>query len=261
MKNGLKKIDNNDKEETKKLFREYFKSRDKDIREKLILQHEYLVSFLVKRFSSRGESEEDLQQVGRIGLIQAIDRFEPSRDVEFVSFATPTICGEIRRYFRDKGWTVRIPRKLQELSRDVAIAIEKLTQDLDRSPTIDEISSYLDTPKEKILESMELSQAYNPISLDAAVFNAEDGSFSTLMEITGEKDIKFEILGEKGFLKDALSILTPLERKVVFYRFYKNLTQISISREIKLSQMQVSRILNTALKKMRHYTKKIMENK
>lgn len=248
-----------DNEETRNLLREYFKNRDRDLREKLILQYEHLVSFLVKRFSSRGESEEDLQQVARIGLIQAIDRFDPSRDIEFISFATPTISGELRRYFRDKGWTVRIPRKLQELNREVAITVEKLTQSFGRSPNIDEISAYLNTPKERILESMELAQAYNPISLNAAIFDAEDGSFSTLMDITGETDIRFEILGEKGFLKDAISVLTPIEKKVLFYRFYKNLTQVNISRQINISQMQVSRILNTALRKMRHYTKKVME--
>lgn len=247
-----------DKEEVRNLFREYFKNRDRDLREKLILQHEHLVSFLVKRFSFRGESEEDLQQVGRIGLIQAIDRFDPFRDIEFISFATPTILGELKRYFRDKGWTVRIPRKLQELNREVAITIEKLTQNFGRSPTIDEISAYLNTPKERILESMELTQAYNPISLNAAIFDAEDSSFSTLMDITGELDIRFEILGEKGFLKDAISVLTAVEKKVLFYRFYKNLTQVSISRQMNISQMQVSRILNTALRKMRHYTKKVM---
>lgn len=249
----------NDKEEVRNLFREYFRNRDRDLREKLILQHENMVSLLVKRFLFRGESEEDLQQVGRIGLIQAIDRFDPSRDIEFISFATPTILGELRRYFRDKGWTVRIPRKLQELNREVAITVEKLTQSFGRSPTIDEISAYLNTPKERILESMELTQAYNPISLNAAIFDTEDGSFSTLMDITGESDIRFEILGEKGFLKDAISVLTPVEKKVLFYRFYKNLTQVDISRQMNISQMQVSRILNIALRKMRHYTKKVME--
>ncbi len=248
-----------DTEETRNLLREYFKNRDKDLREKLILQYEYLVSFLVNRFLFRGESEDDLQQVGRVGLIQAIDRFDPSRDVEFISFATPTILGELKRYFRDKGRTIRIPRKLQELNREVAMAVEKLTQSFGRSPNMDEISSYLNTPKERILESIELAQSYNPISLNTAIFDAEDGSFSTLMDMTGESDIRFEILGEKGFLKDALSVLTPIEKKVLFYRFYKNLTQVNISRQIKLSQMQVSRILNTALRKMRHYTKKVME--
>lgn len=252
-------MEKDNKKEIKELFKEYHKTKDKAIREKLILYHEDIVLFLIKKFLHRGEPEKDLYQVGMVGLIQAIDRFDPSRDIEFVSFATPTILGELKRYFRDKGWAVKIPRKLQELNRNVSLVVEKLTQEMKRSPTIDEIANYLQESREKILESLEISNVYNLASLDATITDSHDNSVSTLMDFAGEKDIRFENLGEKEFLKSAIHILNNIEKKIIFLRFYKNSTQIEISRELKISQMQVSRILNAALKKMRHYSKKVLE--
>lgn len=156
-----------DKEKTHELFRRYKEHGDMDAREKLVMSHLNLVRFLANKFKNRGEPLDDLMQVGYLGLLKAIDRFDPSRGLEFTTFATPTILGEIKRHFRDKGWSVRVPRRLQELSAKVNQATDLLTTQLQRSPTIAEIAEYLDATVDEVLEAMESSSAYSSVSLEA----------------------------------------------------------------------------------------------
>src|ERR1700674_5025268 len=150
-----------DRERVRALFAEYTKSRQSAPRDELVVLHLNLVRYLASRFANRGEALEDLIQVGTLGLIKAIDRFDTGRGVEFTTYATPTIVGEIKRYFRDKGWAVKVPRRLQELNLAVNRALEKLTVKLGRSPTIAELASHLGATEEDVLEAQELGQAYN----------------------------------------------------------------------------------------------------
>ena len=163
-----------DKERTRELFALYKDEGDEDAREQLIVSHLNLVRFLASKFKNRGESLDDLIQVGTIGLIKAIDRFEPERGLEFTTYATPTIMGEIKRHFRDKGWSVRVPRRLQELSAKVNQATDELTKDLQRSPSVDEIAASLGVTVDEVLEAMESSSAYSSVPLEGGGSGDQD---------------------------------------------------------------------------------------
>ena len=155
-----------DKDRTRELFRRYKEEGDSEARDQLIVSHLNLVRFLASKFKNRGESLEDLIQVGTIGLIKAIDRFDPERGLEFTTYATPTIMGEIKRHFRDKGWSVRVPRRLQELSAKVNQATDELTNQLQRSPSVAEIAEHLGSTVDEVLEAMESSSAYSSVPLE-----------------------------------------------------------------------------------------------
>lgn len=241
------------KDEIHKLFVLYKKTKDPAIREELILNHLNLVINLAQRFANRGEPLKDLVQVGNLGLIQAIDRFDIKRGVEFATYATPTILGEIKRYFRDKGWAIKVPRRLQELNSAIVKSIEQLTQDLKRSPKILEIARHLEVSEEEVLEALELGQAYNPISLDAEIFSETDEYPPTLLDLAGRLDKEIEGFGDRKILKEAVQCLSHQERLIIYWRFFKNQTQIEIAKRLKISQMQVSRLQREALRKMRIY--------
>lgn len=243
-----------EREEIRALLKEYRQSRDPQVREKLILLHMDFVINLSRKFAGRGEPLKDLIQVGNLGLIQAIDRFDTRRGVEFVTFAIPTILGEIKRYFRDKGWMIKVPRRLQELNQSVSKKVELLTQKLGRSPTIVEIACSLKTTEEDVIEALELGQAYNPVSLNASI-PVDEEVHATLMELAGETDEDIESIGEKETLKNAMKCLSEDEKQIIHFRFYKGLTQTEVSRILKVSQMQVSRLQNRALRKMRNFMK------
>lgn len=242
------------KEEVKKMMREYAKTKDKHLREKLILMHIGLVHNVVKKFMQKGEPLRDIFQVGYVGLIQAFDRFDFNRGVEFITFATPTIVGEIKRYFRDKGWKIRIPRKIQELNLAIFRTLSELTQSLNHEPTVKEIALALKTTEEEVLEAMELGQAYNPISLNAKVVSSDEEDYpETLIDITGSVDAEIENLINKDALKKSLKYLNKVEKVIIYWRFYKNLTQYEIAKRLKMSQMQISRMQNRALHKIRNF--------
>ena len=169
-----------DKERTRELFRRYKVEGDEDAREQLVMSHLNLVRFLASKFKNRGEPLDDLVQVGTIGLIKAIDRFDPERGLEFTTFATPTIMGEIKRHFRDKGWSVRVPRRLQELSAKVNQVTDELTKDLQRSPSVEEIAAALDTTVDEVLEAMESSSAYSSVPLEGTGPGADDDAPSVI---------------------------------------------------------------------------------
>lgn len=241
-----------DRQQLRSLFKTYARHKTTKVREQLILAHTRLVINLAKRFANRGEPLKDLIQVGNVGLIQAIDRFDVRRGVEFVTYATPTILGEIKRYFRDKGWTLKVPRRLQELNQRASKAIDALTQELSRSPTIHELAEFLELDEEEVLEALELGQAYNPLSLDAEISAEGDEPSARLMDLAGSVDKEIEGLSSKESLRDALQQLPEAERAILYLRFFKNCTQMEVARKLRVSQMQISRLQQRALRKLRY---------
>lgn len=239
-----------DKKEVGQLFREYKQTRSLTIRDRLVEMHIYLVEFLARRFKNRGEAIEDLIQVGTIGLIKAIDRFDLGREVEFTTYATPTIVGTLKRHFRDQKWAIRVPRRLQELNLQVNEAISNMTQDLKRSPSIAEIAEYLKASEEEIIEAMDTSKAYTLISLDSERSDDNDEEF-TLLDFIGEEDKQLVSLNERALLTNAIKFLGTQERKLLFLRFIKGLTQTEIADNLGISQMHVSRLLRKTLETLR----------
>ena len=238
-----------DKEKTRELFRRFKEEGDMDAREKLVMSHLNLVRFIANKFKNRGESIDDLVQVGYLGLLKAIDRFDPSRGLEFTTFATPTIMGEIKRHFRDKGWSVRVPRRLQELSAKVNQATDTLTSQLQRSPTIAEIADYLDATVDEVLEAMESSSAYSSVSLEAPS-GADDDDTPSVIDRYATEDSDLAFTDDRIIIEEALTSFSPRERDVIEMRFLKGMTQIEIAEKLGISQVQVSRLLRRTLKKI-----------
>jgi RNA polymerase sigma-B factor len=236
------------RERDRELLRRYHEGGDAGAREQLIERHLPLVRSLARRYAGRGESLEDIEQVGAIGLIKAIDRFELSRDVSLATYATPNVVGEIKRHFRDKGWAIRVPRALQELNASMSGAIERLTGRLARSPTIAEIASELKTTPEQVLEAMEVGSAYATVSLSA--HPAGDEELDPL-ETLGTEDEGFERSEDRAALAPALATLPPREREILRMRFEEGLPQTQIAKRVGLSQMHVSRLIRKSLGAMR----------
>lgn len=218
-------------------------------RDSLVHLHIALVEHCARRFRNRGEPFEDLVQVGTIGLIKSIDRFDTERGVEFSTYATPTIIGEIKRYFRDKGWAIRVPRRLQELRMQIGAATAELTQSLGRSPTTRELAENIGCTVEEILDGIESSNAYSTLSLDATD-DFENGT-STMLDVIGIDDVGLEHVEIRESVKPLLDRLDPREKKILLLRFFMNMTQSQIAVEIGVSQMHVSRLLNRTLERLR----------
>jgi RNA polymerase sigma-B factor len=227
---------------------EWFRSLpDPAAREALVHRFLPLAEHLAARFVGRGESREDLEQVARLGLVHAIDRFDLDRGVQFATFATVTIVGELKRHFRDRGWSVRVPRNLQEAAMLVNRTTVTLWQELGRSPTVDEVSARTDLSEETVLEAMEAVQAYSTSSLEAPI--GEDGM--TAGELMGDDDPQMVISEELLTLAPRIKELPVRERRILYLRFFKDMTQTEIAKEIGISQMHVSRLLTQSLAKLR----------
>ena len=218
-------------------------------REGLVRLHLPLVQHCARRFRNRGEPHEDLVQVGTIGLLKSIDRFDLERGVEFSTYATPTIIGEIKRYFRDKGWAIRVPRRLQELRMQIGAATADLTQSLGRSPTPRELAEQVGCTVEDIIEGLESNNAYATLSLDAG--DDHDDSAGRLIDALGSDDENLEHVEIRESIKPLLDALGPREKKILLLRFFKNMTQSQIAEEIGVSQMHVSRLLTRTLRQLR----------
>ena len=238
-----------DKERTRELFRLYKEEGDEEAREQLIVSHLNLVRFLASKFKNRGEPVEDLMQVGTIGLIKAIDRFDPARGLEFTTFATPTIMGEIKRHFRDKGWSVRVPRRLQELSAKVNQTTDDLTRELQRPPSVAEVAERLGASVDEVLEAMESSSAYSSVPLEGAGQNADDDAPSVIDHYATEDD-DLAASDDRIVIEDAMSEFTPREQEIVNMRFQQGMTQVEIAQKLGISQVQVSRMLRKVLKQV-----------
>jgi len=218
-------------------------------REGLVHLHLALVQHCARRFRNRGEPYEDLVQVGIIGLLKSIDRFDAARGVEFSTYATPTIIGEIKRHFRDKGWAIRVPRRLQELRMQIGAATADLTQSLGRSPTPRELAERVGCTVEEIVEGLESNNAYATLSLDAG--DDHEDSATRLLDGLGSHDANLEHVEIRESIKPLLDALDAREKRILLLRFFKNMTQSQIADEIGVSQMHVSRLLTKTLAQLR----------
>ena len=240
-----KKPDKNDKahkEEIKRKFEEYYKTRDIKLRDELIEEHMYIVDILSNKYVGKGIEKEDLYQVASLGLIFAVERFDPSKGYEFSSFATPTIMGELKRYFRDKGWVIRVPRRIQNLYKKINNAKKVLPQELQRTPTVKDIADYLGEDEETILETMEASKVYSPQSLDMKYQVQKGESSIDLADMIGEEDINFDSVELSDLIEKSTARLNDLEKEILQLRYYEGRTQIDIAETLDISQMTVSRI-------------------
>ena len=219
------------------------------LRDELVEQHLPLVEYLARRFRNRGEPLDDLVQVATIGLIKSVDRFDLERGVEFSTYATPTIVGEIKRHFRDKGWAIRVPRRLQELKLSLTKATSELSQKNGRSPTVAELARHLGLTDEEILEGLESANAYSAVSLDAP--DGGDDDSPSVSDSLGITDDALEGVEYRESLKPLLERLPAREKKILMLRFFGGMTQSQIAAELGISQMHVSRLLARTLAQLR----------
>jgi RNA polymerase sigma-B factor len=232
------------------LLRRYHEDGDLRAREQLIEQYMSLVRSLARRYSYRGEQLEDLVQIGAIGLIKAIDRFDLERGVELTTYATPNIIGEIKRHFRDKGWSVRVPRGLQELNVQLSRLVEQLTVQLARSPTIPELAKAAGVEEEQVLEALESGRAYTSLSLSVGGGGGDDDDLDPL-ESLGTEEHQYEVSEDRAVLAPGFKALDARERKILQLRFFDGLTQSQIAQQVGISQMHVSRLIRRSLEKIR----------
>jgi RNA polymerase sigma-B factor len=232
------------------LLRKYHEEGDLQAREKLIEQYMSLVRSLARRYSYRGEQLDDLVQIGAIGLIKAIDRFDIERGVELTTYATPNIIGEIKRHFRDKGWAVRVPRGLQELNVQLSRLMETLTVELGRSPTIPELAQAAGAQEEEVLEALESGRAYSSLSLSQGSGGDGDEDLDP-MESLGSEEHQYEVSEDRAVLAPGFKVLDDRERMILQLRFFDGLTQSQIAQQVGISQMHVSRLIRRSLEKIR----------
>jgi RNA polymerase sigma-B factor len=248
-----------DKARTRRLLVRYHKYGDRGARERVIQEQLPLAEFLARKFAGRGEPVDDLVQVASVGLIKAVDRFDLDRQIEFSTYATPNILGEIKRYFRDKGWAMRVPRGLQELRQSAKEVIRDETVKTGRSPSLQELAQTLDADVEGVAEALTLGRAYNTASLNAPVSHDEpDGD--TIMDLQADDNVPIEGLEEKILLQEAIGGLKDQQQQILKLRFNEGKTQTEIADHIGVSQMHVSRLLRRALEDLRGELEE-MENK
>lgn len=247
-KSGVKDIAEQD---TETLFNKFSETKDPEIREVLIERHLYIAEILSKKYANRGIDYDDIYQVACIGLIYSVDRFDVSKGFKFSSFATPTIIGEIKKHFRDKGWTIRVPRRIQELSKKINNAKVTLSQELQRTPTVADIAEYLKSTEEEVLEAMEGSKVYTPQSLDLSYSSDGDNRDVNLADLIGEEDSYFDKIENKDFLMKAMEKLNDMEKKILADRYFTRRTQVAIAEELDISQMTVSRVEKRVIDKLK----------
>ncbi|HEX4215297.1 MAG TPA: SigB/SigF/SigG family RNA polymerase sigma factor [Candidatus Dormibacteraeota bacterium] len=242
------------REQLRDLHRRFHDSHDEGerqrIKEELVGAYESLVYFLARKFQNRGEPLDDIAQVGFLGLIKAIDRFDPGLGNEFTTFATPTIAGEIKRYFRDKGWSIRFPRRLQELHQQVVRANEQMRAELGRNPSVNEIAERLGVDSNDVLESMEISTAHSPLSFDASI-GREGDEGRQLAETVGGDDDNLDRVEMRQVLQRAMAHLTEREQKILAMRFVDEMSQAEVAQRLGISQMHVSRLQRAAQEQLR----------
>ncbi|MCO7128227.1 RNA polymerase sigma factor SigB [Sporolactobacillus shoreicorticis] len=229
------------------------KPEDEQLQTKIIHRYENLVGALAGKFAKNSDVREDLYQVGMIGLIAAIKRFNPEVGGSFESFAVPTIIGEIKRYIRDKTWSVHVPRRVKELSPKIRRITETLTNSLQRSPRIDEIAAAVGESEESILEAMEMARGYNTLSVDSKIDGDAEGAAMTLLDIVGRQESGYEQVHKKLILSKAFQVLSEREKKILVSTYYDNLSQKETGARLGISQMHVSRLQRNALRKLRDH--------
>ena len=243
-----------DRVESDELFVRWQRHRDQRAREELVNRFLPLARNLARRYAGAREPFDDLLQVASLGLVKAIDRFDVDRGAAFSSFAVPTILGELKRYFRDLGWSVHVPRGAQEQALKVQEAHERLTTKTGRPPTVDELAQYLELSIENVLDALETAAAHHSTSLDAPREVDSSGESGALVDVFGEEDVRYQLVDETVTISAAARQLSARERRVLALRFAGDMTQTQIAKEIGVSQMQVSRILRRALNRLRALT-------
>jgi RNA polymerase sigma-B factor len=242
-------FDPSQRDQLREKFAAFAESRESALRDELVAAHLGLAEYLARRFANRGEPLDDLVQVASLGLLKAVDRFDPTRGVEFSTYATHTVVGELKRHFRDKGWAIRAPRRMQELYLRLGKVVASLGQELGRSPTIAELASETQVSEEEVLEALEAGQAYRFASLDAP--STGDGEGDTLASRLGAEDPGLVDAERRATLSPLLSQLPPREQMILHLRFFEGLTQSEIAVRLGISQMHVSRLLARSVAQLR----------
>ncbi|KOP81118.1 RNA polymerase subunit sigma [Lysinibacillus sp. FJAT-14745] len=228
----------------------YQSTEDDEAQTNLVKHYRYLVESIASKYSNGKSHYEDITQVGMLGLLGAIRRFNPDVGRSFEAFAVPTIVGEIKRFLRDKTWDVHVPRRIKELGPRIKTTVEALTIELQRSPSIMEIADQLEVEEEEVLEAMEMSRSYHALSMDHSIESDSDGSAVTLFDIMGKEDDGFEKTNKRMIVSDAMSILDERERQIIQLTYLEQLTQKEVGERLGISQMHVSRIQRKAIKKL-----------
>ena len=236
-----------------KLFERWRRSQDRRARDELIERFLPLARKLARRYAASSEPYDDLVQVASLGLVKAVERFDPDRGFAFTSFAVPTIVGELKRYFRDSAWALHVDRAAQERARKIGEAQRELTTHTGRPPRIDELAVYLELSQEEVLDGLQVAEAYDAVSLDAPLVGEDDGPASRL-DMLGADDSELDRIDEQATLFAAARHLPKREREVLFLRFSEDLTQSEIASRLGVSQMQVSRLLRRSLDRLRDLT-------
>jgi RNA polymerase sigma-B factor len=237
------------RDELRAKFVEFTRDPSPALRDELVAAHLGLAEYLARRFANRGEPLDDLVQVASLGLLKAVGRFDPERGVEFSTYATHTIVGELKRHFRDKGWAIRAPRRMQELYLRLGKVVATLGQELGRSPTIAELATEVEVSEEEVLEALEAGQAYRFTSLDAPARGDSEGE--TLGSRLGENDAGLDSAERRATLSPLLERLPRREQLILHLRFFEGLTQSEIAGRLQISQMHVSRLLARSLAQLR----------
>jgi len=232
------------------MLRQYALTRDETLRNKLVEAHLYIASIVARRFARRGVDYDDLYQVASLALIKAVERYDPDRGVKFVSFATPTMIGEVKNYFRDKAQTISLPRRGRELLGKIASAREALEQQLYRAPTTEELAESMNVPLDDIVEALEMQGAAMPASLDAMLPGEDDGG-ATLRNLIGVNESGFGRFEAHESIRQMLDSISPTERKILINRYFGNLSQREVAQHLGVSQMTVSRAERKALTQLR----------
>ena len=233
-------------EDDRDLLRRWRDDHDEQARLELVERTLPLARTLARRYANKGESLDDLEQVAALGLVKAIDRFDLSRDVRFTTFAVPTIAGEIKRHFRDRGWMIRVPRDVQELSARLSIVRDRLTRETGRSPTVEQLSKGAHAGVEQVLEALAAADAYRTLSLDEPL-----GEGLEALDAIGGDDLGFERVEQRHLLRSGLTHLPAREREILHLRFYEGLTQREIADRVGVSQMHVSRLIRRSIESLR----------
>lgn len=241
--------DRKERADLRRVFEEFHRTRDAGLRDQLVAAHLGLAEYLARRFENRGEPLDDLVQVASLGLLKAVDRFDPERGLEFSTYATPTIVGELKRHFRDKGWAVRVPRRVQELHLRLGQVINQLSLELGRSPTIPEVAKSARASEEEVLEAIEAGHAYRFVSIDTPAAGDEDAG--TLAGQLGEDDPRLVDAEHRASLSPLIAGLPERDQMILHLRFFEGLTQSEIASHLGISQMHVSRLLARSLDRLR----------
>ncbi|GAF64712.1 RNA polymerase sigma factor SigB [Alkalihalobacillus trypoxylicola] len=232
-------------------IRKYQQDGDEEVQTDLVKHYEGLVRSLARKFSKGKEYDDDLFQVGMLGLLAAINRYDDEYGRSFESFAVPTIVGEIKRFIRDKTWSVHVPRRIKELGPKIKKAVDELTTSLQRSPLVHEIAAHLDVTEEEVLETMEMSKSYQALSVNRSLEADQEGGEVTILDLVGNDDDGYEQTDQRLLLEKAFEVLNDREKQILHFTYYENLSQKETGERLDISQMHVSRLQRRAIEKLR----------